>query len=72
MPLLVKKDVDTFAFKRRTKPRQYLVDDFVLPGVGQELVVPLVIAAPNAEEGVGTEGEEPEEQNQNLEKYTYT
>ena len=48
-------------------PILYLVDELVLPGVRQELIVPLVIAAPNAEEGVGTEGEEPEEQNQYLE-----
>ena len=49
-----------------------LVDDLVFPGVGQELVVALVIAAPNAEEGVGTEGEKPEEQNQDLKGYEDT
>ena len=44
----------------------HLVDDFVLPGVGQKLIIPVIIATPNAEEGVGAEREEPEEQDQYL------
>jgi hypothetical protein len=48
-----------------------LVDDLVLPGVGEELLVVAVRAAPDAQEGVRAEREETKQEKENLERKAF-